>query len=120
MDDSDFCMECGCTEIAEANIEEWERMYERRYGHKYVERNSNVMRAKIYGLTLGELKQAFHDSPYSYAIMYSMYPQFPRYLTGVEATLLFFDKVFKDGRLDELREMLIEKTYNDGREEQES
>jgi len=101
-------MKCGCSEIAEANIQEWERLYERRYGRKFVDRK-NAMRARMYGLTMSELKQMFHDSPYSHEIMYAMYPSFPRYLTRVESTILFFDKVFKDGRLNELRDLLIEK-----------
>lgn len=33
----DFCNDCGCTDIEEAeNINVWEEMYEKRYGHKYV------------------------------------------------------------------------------------
>lgn len=33
----DFCDECGDTDIATAHIEEWEKLYEARYGHKFLE-----------------------------------------------------------------------------------
>lgn len=32
----DCCMECGNTPSAEAHIEEWEKLYEERYGEKFV------------------------------------------------------------------------------------
>lgn len=102
-------MKCGCSEIEEANIKDWEKLYERRYGHKFAERNPNALRVKVYGLTMGELKQMFHESPYRQDILYLMYPSFPRYLTKVESTILFFDRICKDGRLNELRNLLIEK-----------
>lgn len=37
MDDSDYCDECGSTDIAECSIEEWETLYTNRYGHKFLE-----------------------------------------------------------------------------------
>ena len=37
--DADYCGECGSTDTAEASIEEWERLFERRYGHKYAEKS---------------------------------------------------------------------------------
>lgn len=33
----DCCMECGCTDINESTIEEWEERYKKRYGRYYVE-----------------------------------------------------------------------------------
>lgn len=33
----DFCDECGDTDIATAHIEEWEKLYETRYGHKFLD-----------------------------------------------------------------------------------
>ena len=37
MEDSDYCDDCGSTDIGECSIEEWETLYENRYGHKYLE-----------------------------------------------------------------------------------
>ena len=37
MEDSDYCDVCSGTDIGECSIEEWEKMYQERYGHKYIE-----------------------------------------------------------------------------------
>lgn len=33
---TDYCDKCGSTEIKEANIHDWEKMYGQRYGGKYL------------------------------------------------------------------------------------
>ena len=33
---TDYCGECGSTEIKEAHIEEWEKLYEEKYKVKYL------------------------------------------------------------------------------------
>lgn len=37
MEDSDYCDECGSTDIGECSIEEWENLYTKKYGHRYLE-----------------------------------------------------------------------------------
>lgn len=37
VEDSDFCDTCNGTDIGQATIEEWEKMYEEKYHHKYLE-----------------------------------------------------------------------------------
>lgn len=37
VEDSDYCDECGSTDIGKSSIEEWEKLYENKYGHKYLE-----------------------------------------------------------------------------------
>lgn len=37
IDGSEYCDECGTTDIGTASIEEWENLYVQRYGHKYLE-----------------------------------------------------------------------------------
>lgn len=32
----EYCKDCGSTDIGTSKIDEWEQMYERRYGHKLV------------------------------------------------------------------------------------
>ena len=39
MEDSEFCDECSSTDIGQCSIEEWEKMYTERYGHRYLETN---------------------------------------------------------------------------------
>lgn len=34
---TDYCDLCGCTEIKEANIFDWEKEYEAKYGKKFIE-----------------------------------------------------------------------------------
>lgn len=35
-EDLDYCDNCGSTEIASCQIEEWENVYENKYGYKYI------------------------------------------------------------------------------------
>lgn len=37
MEDSDYCDDCGSTDIGECSIKEWETLYKNRYGHKYLD-----------------------------------------------------------------------------------
>ncbi len=33
----DFCDDCGDTDVTTTHIENWERLYKERYGHKFLE-----------------------------------------------------------------------------------
>ena len=35
--DSDYCDECGSTDIEQCSVKEWEEKYKKRYGHSYLE-----------------------------------------------------------------------------------
>lgn len=37
MKDSEYCDECGSTDIQQASIEDWENLYKSKYGHKLLE-----------------------------------------------------------------------------------
>jgi hypothetical protein len=37
IEDSDYCDECGSTEIEQASIEDWQEMYKNKYGHYFLE-----------------------------------------------------------------------------------
>ena len=37
MEDSEYCDQCGSTDIGVTSIEEWEELYIQRYGHRYLE-----------------------------------------------------------------------------------
>lgn len=37
IDGSEYCDECGNTDLAEAHITEWEKLYEAKYGHKLLD-----------------------------------------------------------------------------------
>lgn len=31
-----FCSKCGCTDIQEIDFDEWDKLYQKKFGHKYV------------------------------------------------------------------------------------
>ena len=105
--DSDCCMDCGCSDIAETSIENWERMYERRYGSKYVNRNEDVRCSFIFKLTLQELKTRLFNHPKFDEIIHNLYPRFPKGYGKADSILLLFDKLDKDRRMDDLRLQLL-------------
>ena len=37
LENSDYCDECGSTEIGQASIEDWQEMYKSKYGHYFLE-----------------------------------------------------------------------------------
>lgn len=107
VEDSDYCMACGCTKIGSAGIREWERMYEARYGHRLVERERDAERGRIFSLGLAGLKGELLSRPRCREIVGRMYPALARRrLPEVDLVFAFFDEACKDGRLDELRELL--------------
>lgn len=38
IDQSDYCDECGSTNIEQCTIEEWEEIYKNKFGHKYLDK----------------------------------------------------------------------------------
>lgn len=38
MADMDYCNECNSTNVEKATIEEWERLYEQKYGYKLLDK----------------------------------------------------------------------------------
>lgn len=100
---SDCCMDCGCSDIAETSIEEWERMYEERYGSTYISHEKNIRDTPIFKCSLEQLKTKVYNSMSYREIIRRMYPSFPGGLSRIDSVLLFFDRLCKDGRIDELR-----------------
>lgn len=37
MEDSEYCDDCGSTDIAECSIEEWENLYRNKFGHNHLD-----------------------------------------------------------------------------------
>jgi hypothetical protein len=31
-----YCAKCGCTNIQEIDFDEWDKLYQKKFGHKYV------------------------------------------------------------------------------------
>lgn len=104
--DSDCCGSCGCTNIVESTIEEWEKLYMKRYGHKYAEKSNNIRNSPIFKLSISKLMTKVADSPKWKAIITEIYRYFPRGLSKADSVVLFFDKLLKDNKLDSLKELL--------------
>lgn len=41
IDDFGYCDECSSTDIGQCSIEEWENLYQARFGHKYLDEFKN-------------------------------------------------------------------------------
>lgn len=39
--DLDYCSDCGSTDIAQAHVEEWQKLYRKRYGFDYLTKELN-------------------------------------------------------------------------------
>lgn len=107
VEDSDYCMDCGCVDIARGNIYEWEKLYERRYGHKYVTERKNYEGHPIWNLPLKSLREKVLGSPYYKDIIKDVYPAWSHYGNVVDTVYLFFDNVLKDKLLTKLKRVMV-------------
>lgn len=109
--DADYCMECGCSDVLTSSIEEWERLYENRYGSPYVKRNNDPKTTYIFKLSLNELKEKVYNSPEWDEIIKALYPRFPKGLGKADSVILLFDRLIRDNRLNDLKMLLLEWKY---------
>lgn len=110
--DTECCMDCGCSDTQEASIEEWERLYEQRYGHKYTEKSNDIRKSPIFKLSLSKLKTKVFEHPKWKSIIQSLYPTLPKGIGKTDIVLWAFNKAIKDNRLDDLRISLIKHLRN--------
>lgn len=106
--DSDCCMDCGCSDTLTTDIHTWEKLYEERYGHKFVEKSNDPRKTYIFRVPLEEVKRRTYKHPLLKEIIHKLYPRFPEGLTKEESVLMLFDKLAKDNRLDELKFLLLQ------------
>lgn len=107
--DEDYCVDCGCTDVCESTIEEWEQLYQNRYGDKFTKKNSDARRLPVYKMSVHDLKLLVSDSSEWRSIIRALYPGFPSNLSKTESVLLFFDKLVTDNRVDELKIVIANK-----------
>lgn len=103
--DMDYC-DCGCTDIRECLPEEWERKYEKKYGHKYVSQPKDVKKSPIWQLSFSALMTKVSKSPKWEYIIKEIYGALPKGLSKADSIVVFFDKLIKDNKLDSLRMLL--------------
>lgn len=101
--DSECCAECGCTDILEANIAEWEKKYERRYGHKLTQKNTDAQDSYFFQIGIKELMDKVSKHVEWKDVIKYFYPQFPKGYGKADSIVLFFDTLIKQNRLNELR-----------------
>lgn len=104
--DFDCCKDCGSTNIKETTIENWEALYEKRYGKKYNEEVGDPRKSPIFKLPLDKLMSKVFNCSKWKSIISSIYSGFPSGLSKADSIVVFFDKLVKDGLLDKLRWLL--------------
>lgn len=105
--DSDCCGDCGCSDMKTSSIGEWEKLFENRYGHKYVEASHDIRKNPIFQMSNDKLKTKLFNDPTWRDICRTLYPVFPNWLSKADSIILLFAKLSQDNRLDDLRIELI-------------
>ena len=105
--ESEYCDECGSSDILELPFEAWEKKYEQRYGHKFAVKTEDPKKTFIFNLSVEDLKKKVCNSDKWKEIIKSMYPSFPGVLTKAEAIILFFHTIIKENKLTDLKFLLL-------------
>lgn len=108
----DCCGDCGCTDFRSSSFEEWESLFKKRYGHKYMEDTGDVRKSPIFQMDGEKLKSLLFKQPSWREICLAMYPTFPNWLSKADSVILLFAKLCQEGRLDDLRIELINRINN--------
>lgn len=103
---SDYCGDCGCTDIQEASIYEWENLYRIKYKHDFIKKTDNYGHSIYYNMPIKKLKMKLYNSLNCEFIIKTLYPNFPKGLSKAESVIVFFDKLSKDHKIDTLRQLL--------------
>ena len=109
--DSECCGDCGSSDILEAPIEEWEKKYERKYGHKFTQKEQDPKNTFIFRLPLDKLKAKVYESSQWREIISAIYPKFPGGYGKADSIILFFDTLIRQNKLNELK-LLLYKRFN--------
>lgn len=104
--DMDCCGECGCTDITEDTIENWENLYKTRYGHPFISKDADIKKSHIFKMSFSKLMTKVSECPKWESIISNMYPHFPSGLSKTDSIVLLFDKLIKDNQLDKLRTLM--------------
>jgi len=114
-DDLGYCMDCGCSEIAQAPIGEWEALYRKRYGHAYLDKEQDPERIRIGNMSMDDLIDEVYKRHDYKMIIRQVYPGFEFDLDKEETILVFFDRICKDNTVDVLRDVLTTSSKYYGR-----
>jgi len=82
-------------------------MYRSRYGHLYVSERRDIRNHPIFQYTLSELRMRLLNRTDCMNIITKMYPKFPKGFGKKDSVFLFFDRLLKDNRVNDLRYYLL-------------
>lgn len=106
-EDMEYCMDCGCLDIVTTNIYEWEKLYEARYGHKFIVKRNRDEEHPIWKLSIKDLRTKVLESFYYKEIILEIYPDWNYFANPVSTVFLFMDNVMKDRLLPKLKKTMI-------------
>lgn len=109
--DSDCCGECGCSDLKTASIDEWEKLYKQRYGHKFVEAGHDIRKSPVFTMSLARLKAMVYQDSQWKELCKTLYPAFPEGISRADSVVLLFAKLIQENRLNDLRMELINQNY---------
>lgn len=105
----DCCKDCGCTDLRTTDFEEWEKLYKRKYGHKFLEEKGDIRNNPIFQMDNDKLKIKLMKNSSWKEICRELYPAFPQWLGKADSIILLFAKLYQDSRIDDLKRTLINK-----------
>ena len=74
----------------------------------YVVKSNDPKRNPVFKMTSAELMDRLCNLGQWKTVIHSLYPRFPGGFGKVDSIVLFFDKLVKDNRLDDLRLKMME------------
>lgn len=110
----DCCGDCGCTDFITSSMEEWEKLFQKRYGHKFVEEKGDIRKSPIFQMSNDKLKEELFKCSEWREVCSTLYPAFPEWLGKADSVILLFAKLYQDNRLDELKLELVKQNKNKG------
>ena len=113
--DLDYCGECGCTDFQTSLVVDWEKLFAKRYGHKFVEASYDIKKTPIFMMPMDKLKSMVYNDSSWRDICTTMYPSFPGGLSKADSVILLFAKLVQENRLDDLRIELINRNYKNNK-----
>lgn len=105
---SECCGDCGCSDIEEIDIHTWEKLYKNRYGHTFINTKKNIKNTPVFQYSISELKEYMFKCSSYMKIITELYPSFPKGLGKTDSLFLFFDKLIKDRKIDELKYLILQ------------
>lgn len=110
--DTDYCAECGCSDTKETSIEEWEKLYESKYGHRFTVKSNDPRKSPIFKMSVEKLKRKLYESPFWETVIKDLYRYPPKGLSKVDKILWFFDRIIRDNKIDEMKISIIKHLRN--------